>query len=80
MKNLLYATLFAASMAFTGFASTSQAGPQALTDQDLAQVKGGAELAICCAECHGHPDGSIHCTGCRFCIVVQVEPQQSTAI
>ncbi len=24
-------------------------------------------ITICCAECHSHGDGTIHCTGCSFC-------------
>ncbi len=69
MKNLIASTIFALSLTFAAFATNAN-GPKQLTDEELGLVQGGAELAICCDECHGHGGGVIHCTGCRFCIIV----------
>jgi hypothetical protein len=34
-------------------------------DEDLGEAV--QPLRICCAECHPHPGGIVHCTGCGFC-------------
>jgi hypothetical protein len=63
-----------------GFAITSEGGAEKMVSRVVYSMEEGAEaeasyeemssmqaVDICCAECHGHSDGTIHCTGCRFC-------------
>lgn len=61
-----------------GYSITDENGAQELVSKveystELNSEGGATSMAaeapvdICCAECHRHGDGTIHCTGCSYC-------------